>query len=96
MPLFSRGPSGGRKRKPTAGPWMPKERGSWPSGEELQRLEADDLKELLAATNAKRAARGKNHLTESEVHAQNEEISRQMRPGSEKGSAADRWAALDD
>jgi hypothetical protein len=33
------------------------------SGEDLRRMEADDLQSLLAATNAKRRARGKEELT---------------------------------
>jgi hypothetical protein len=46
---------------------MPKAPGQGLSAEEERLLEADDLSELLAATNAKRAARGKPALSEDEI-----------------------------
>jgi hypothetical protein len=63
---FSRGDDRPRARKPD--PWASTrhEPGAL-SAEEQQQLEMDDLAELLAATNAKRAARGKRHVSQSDV-----------------------------
>jgi hypothetical protein len=49
---------------------MPKTAPSALSPEQEQRLESDDLAELLAATNAKRAARGKRPLNQDDVAMQ--------------------------
>jgi hypothetical protein len=62
---FSRGGERPRTRKPD--PWVAGSREGGLTAEEEQRLEADDLAELLAATNAKRAARGKRHVSQSDV-----------------------------
>jgi hypothetical protein len=62
---FSRSAARPRTRKPD--PWVAGSREGGLSAEEEQRLEADDLAQLLAATNAKRAARGKRHVSQSDV-----------------------------
>jgi hypothetical protein len=62
---FSRSGERPRTRKPD--PWVAGSREGGLSAEEEQRLEADDLAELLAATNAKRAARGKRAVSQSDV-----------------------------
>jgi hypothetical protein len=62
------GKAKGTRRARNAGPWMPKaapEVGLSPEEERV--LEHDDLAELLAATNAKRAARGKAQLSTDEI-----------------------------
>jgi hypothetical protein len=77
---LSRGP--GR----SGGPWMPKQAASEGLNPEQEReAESDDLAELLAATNAKRAARGKAPLSQDDVAMQvwaaEQEIRRPGPPG---------------
>jgi hypothetical protein len=62
---FSKGSEHPRVRKPD--PWAGASRESSLTSEEEQQLELDDLAQLLAATNAKRAARGKRQVSQSDV-----------------------------
>ncbi len=65
MGFLNRTKTGAQRRD--RGAWMPKAPSQGLSAEEERLLEADDLSELLAATNAKRAARGKPALSEDEI-----------------------------
>ena len=49
---------------------MPKVRPHGPNAEQERQLESDDLAELLAATNAKREARGKAPVSQDDVAMQ--------------------------
>jgi hypothetical protein len=50
------------------------------SAEQERRLDVDDLAELLAATNAKRAARGKSPVSEDDVELRVRAVEQEMRP----------------
>jgi hypothetical protein len=76
---FSRSKGTKRNRASRTGGWMPREPPAGMSSEDERKAEYDDLAELLAATNAKRIARGKKALSEDEVQMQNWQAEQEMR-----------------
>ena len=84
---FSRSNDRSRARKPD--PWVAGSREGELSAEEVQRLEVDDLSELLAATNAKRAARGKQQVSQSDVELRVWALEQEARRDSAEESPAE-------
>ncbi len=63
---------------------MPKTPPQGRSPEQERQMESDDLAELLAATNAKRAARGKRELSSDDIAMQLWAAEQEMRRGRDR------------